>query len=172
MKKKITFDCEQDLDLIKVRKRALAEFELCRTNLITGIDSKTGRDRQGRTEDDMRGAFFRGHCLEVYLLDHQGYMDDERDYQDVLERGTLDPVAVKVTKPTEWHIDFTKDKLKIEKNNRALDWKEHPDKLIIFTNNDKDSKYTFYANYVWEKNDWKEVSFLDKKGLHSPQSVL
>ena len=50
MKTKITFDCVKDLDLARVRKRALAEFNLCRNNIITGINPKTGRDHSKPTD--------------------------------------------------------------------------------------------------------------------------
>jgi hypothetical protein len=172
MKTLISFDCEKDLNMKEVVARALAEFELCKTNITTGIDPKTGRDSQGRTENDMKADFIRGHCGEVYLMIYQGYTDDERDFQDVLEKDTHIPTAVKVTKPSEWHINFTKNNLKNIKLKQA--WRQVPNKLIIFTNSydreappdPSDTKYYLYQKYIWEDKDWKEVDWpKENKGL-------
>ena len=56
-----------------------------------------------------------------------------RDYQDVLEKDTLDPTAVKVT--TIQNINNTKNSLRDIKNDRSQAYRNIPDKLIIFTNN-------------------------------------
>ena len=113
-----------------------------------------GKDRRGRTEQDMKADFIRGHCGEVYLLDHQGFSDDLRDYQDVLEKDTLDPTAVEVT--TIQNINNTKNSLRDIKNDRSQAYRNIPDKLIIFTNNNQNTKFTFHAKYIWEDKDWKE----------------
>jgi len=176
MKTIISFDCEKDLNMQQVVKRAIAEYDLCKSNLKTGINPETGRDKQGRTVNDMKGDFIRGHCAEVYLLVYQNFIDDLREYQDVREKDTFHPVAVKVTKPSEWHIDYTKNGLKKIKLNPREAYRKIPDKLMIFTNSYNrdgpsdplDTKYYFYAKYVWEDNDWKEVDWLDVINKNKP----
>ena len=129
------FNAKNDLDPVKLYNRAEAEAKL--------IYSKPST-RRGRSLENIIETVMYGHAAELYLIDHEGFKDDTREYKDVVDPGGND-VEVKVTEG-KYYVSHVLDRC----NAAAMEtWRKYPEKLYIFIGNKESCDYYLHGIYEW-----------------------
>lgn len=129
------FNAKNDLDPVRLYNRAEAEAKL--------IYSKPSTQR-GRTLENIIETVMYGHAAELYLIDHEGFRDDTREYKDVVDLEGND-VEVKVTEG-EHYVSYVLDRC----NAAAMEtWRKYPEKLYIFIGNKENYDYHLHGIYCW-----------------------
>ena len=129
------FNAKNDLDPVRLYNRAEAEAKL--------IYSKPSTQR-GRTLENIIETVMYGHAAELYLIDHEGFKDDTREYKDVVDLDGND-VEVKVTEG-EHYVSYVLDRC----NAAAMEtWRKYPEKLYIFIGDKESCDYHLHGIYEW-----------------------
>lgn len=137
---RIKFNAKRDLDRDELYLRAEKEAKL--------IHSKPST-RKGRDLESIIMTTLYGHASEMYLINHQGFTDDLREYKDVIDPDG-EPVEVKTTKHEKW-VPYV---LRRE-NERAKDaWREYPKLLYIFVGDVFTLDYYLHSIYEWNGKEF------------------
>ena len=129
------FNAKKDLDPVRLYNRAEAEAKL--------IYSKPST-RRNRSLEDIIETVMYGHAAELYLIDHEGFKDDTREYKDVIDLEGKD-VEVKVTEGS-YYVSHVLDRC----NAAATEtWRKYPEKLYIFTGDKISCDYRLHGIYLW-----------------------
>lgn len=129
---------EIDHDLLKKRAREEARQIFLKEST-----------RQNRTEDEIVATVLYGQAAEVYLIQHQGFKDDERPYKDVLDPNGKD-VEVKVTE-SEQFVPYVVGRC----NEAALQkWRKYPKKLYVFIGDRHTLDYHLYSTYSYNGTEF------------------
>lgn len=134
----------REIDNKHVHDRAVEESKKIKKN--------TSFKMSGRSYEDLLFRSKQGQAAEVFLMEHCGYSDDKRKYQDVLDPENT-PTAVKVVGREEYVESNLETWGKDKKNNP---WKQWPDQLQVWINNGKDLDYKYYGKYIWEDDNWRK----------------
>lgn len=127
-----------DHDLLKKRARAEARAIFLKEST-----------RKNRTEEEIIATVMYGHAAEVYLIQYQGFKDDERPYKDVFDPNGKD-VEVKVTE-SEQFVPYVVGRC----NNDAKDkWRKYPKKLYVFIGDRHTLDYHLYSTYSYNGTEF------------------
>lgn len=134
------FNAKTDLDPVRLYNRAETEAKL--------IHSKPSTAR-GRTLKQIIEMVLYGHAAELYLIKHQGFTDDSREYKDVIDLDN-NPVEVKVTEGT-YYVPYVLQRC----NDAAMEtWRKYPEILYIFIGNKETYDYELHGIYLWNGKEF------------------
>jgi predicted HicB family RNase H-like nuclease len=85
-----------------------------------------------------------GHAAELYLIDHESFSDDPREYKDVIDtKGNQ--VEVKVTEG-KYYVPYVLQRC----NDAAIEtWRKYPEILYVFIGNKETYDYELDGIYLW-----------------------
>ena len=139
-------------------KRVKAEAKL-----IHGKEST----RNGRELEEVENDVRVGHFAEWFLLQHEGWQDNEETFNDV-----IDPdgnwIEVKVTKIPQY-VPSVVQRLN-ERHRTLIKWeKPTPDAAVIFINDHENDSphYRLHSYYVWNG-----FNYTEKKNVHLRGTVI
>ena len=104
-----------------------------------------GPQVHGRTYKKLLEDCRRGNAAEHYLIEKQGFENDERPFKDVFDPSGIS-VEVKVTTST-----WTADKFTIPRCNedRKQAWRKFSDIVYLFINPKESEDYSLYKILTW-----------------------
>ena len=106
----------------------------------------------GRSYADLLFRAKQGQAAEVFLMEHCGYDNDDREYHDVVDPNE-DPVEVKVVGKEEY-VESNIEKWAYDKSNNP--WKDWPEILMVWINDGRDLDYKYYGKYIWKDGNWRK----------------
>ena len=122
-----------DHDLLKARAQAEARQIFLKEST-----------RRNRSLEEIVATVMYGHAAEVYLIQYEGFTDDERPYKDVFDRNGKD-VEVKVTECEEY-VPFVLARCEEAAKDK---WRKYPKKLYIFIGDRNTLDYHLYGTYSY-----------------------
>ena len=137
-----------DIDQTTWKIRAMEEALLIKENKSFQMS--------GRSFDNLIWRCEQGQAAEIFLLEHCGYTNDSRPYQDVIDPED-NPVAVKVCK--EQYLESNLEDWAYDK--RMNPWKEWPNILQVWSNESNkesfiDEYYKYLGKYKWNVWQWEK----------------
>jgi hypothetical protein len=134
------FNAKTDLDPARLYNRAETEAKL--------IHSKPSTAR-GRSLENIIETVMYGHAAELYLIDHESFSDDPREYKDVIDTEG-NQVEVKVTEG-EYYVPYVLQRC----NDAAIEtWRKYPEILYIFIGNKETYDYELHGIYHWNSKQF------------------
>lgn len=108
--------------------------------------------RRNRSLKEIIETTLYGHAAEVYLIKNENFVDDLRDYKDLIDPQGV-PTEIKVTE-NKTYVEYV---LKRANEAKLEKWREYPDKLMVFIGNKVTCDYYLYNIYNWDK---KQCTFV------------
>jgi len=142
-------DLNQDFYLTRARTEAKSIF------------GKEG-PRRGRSYDEVLKSVKYGHAPECRLIQECSFIDDLREYKDLLHPKTNEEVEIK-TVPDESLVNGKLNECAANKTEKSKfypykeGWRNFPDIVYMFIGNPKTGDYRFFGEYNWDKVKKKYV---------------